>query len=145
MGGPRTGRGAKPFLPATFTQKKGASQDGPRLLIQRRDLLLAPITGSTTLGGVAARCGRCLRRSCKPKCDYRQEQNCRKLFHGFSPLKIKLVFRRPMGMPSALESSQTSKMISKCEAGGFRGVCLCRCAKRTEQLLVNGKSEPSPS
>src|SRR5271170_6957513 len=41
------------------TQKKGASQNGPRLVIQLPDLLLAAITGGTTLGGVAARCGGC--------------------------------------------------------------------------------------
>jgi hypothetical protein len=102
----------------------------PSFVQQARLLLARAVAGSATVGGSAAGYARRLDRCCKAERDYCQQHDCPNLLHGFSPLKIQIWFCGPMAMPSAGEQGKFVAVISRCEAGGWRGVCLCRCAKR---------------
>src|SRR5580704_18390750 len=60
-------------------------------------LLLAPVAGGTTVGGIATYCIRRLHRSCKAERDHCHQHHCPDLLHGFSPWKNEMWFLSTVG------------------------------------------------
>ncbi len=109
----------------------------PSFVQQPRLLLARAVAGSTTVGGSAAGCVRRLHCTCKAESQDCQQHNYSKFLHGFSPLKNQKWFCGPMAMPSAGEQEKLARVISRCEAGGWRGAYPCRCAKRAGEFSQN--------
>ena len=109
----------------------------PSLVQQARLLLARAVAGSTTVGGSAAGCVRRLHYTCQAESQDCQQHNCSKFLHGFSPLRNQKWFCGPMAMPSAGEQEKLARVISRCEAGGWRGAYPGRCAKRAGEFSQN--------
>jgi hypothetical protein len=60
-------------------------------------LLLAPVAGGTTVGGIATCYVRRLHRSCKAERDYCHQHHCPDLLHGFSPWEYQMWFLSTVG------------------------------------------------
>jgi hypothetical protein len=95
MGAEMTGGGsfARGLAPATASggeTKGGAGLEARASRLSLLRLLLAPGTGGATVGGVAARCVRRVRRlcrSCDTESDHCYQQHCSDDLHGISPFR----------------------------------------------------------
>jgi hypothetical protein len=87
--------------------EKGANQTA-RAFPHFNYLLLAPVAGGTTVGGIATCCVRRLHRSCKAERDHCHQHHCPDLLHGFSPWKNEMWFLSTVGNAIGGPPGQTS-------------------------------------
>jgi hypothetical protein len=108
------------FVRTRLTQiKEGANRAARALLFQLPSLLLAPVAGSTTVGGIAACRVRRLHRSCETKRDHCHQHNCPNLLHGFFSFEKSDVIWSTDGDAISGTQGKLQAVISKCEAGEF--------------------------